>query len=199
MKKCKYCQSDIDAKAKICPNCHKKQGNFFQKHPVLTVFLVLIVIGIIAGGNDESNDTKKVSETSSSNSKNITTKVTTTRNPEEEKSEFISQCQTIGYKEIARNPDNYKGTKAKFVGKVIQVQEGMFDSVILRVNVTKGEYDIWDDTVYVDYTYSKGESKILEDDIITMYGTLKGSKSYTTVLGAKVTIPKLDAKYIELN
>ncbi len=25
-KKCKYCQSEIDKKAKICPNCKKKQG-----------------------------------------------------------------------------------------------------------------------------------------------------------------------------
>ena len=25
-KVCKYCKSEIDAKAKICPNCRKKQG-----------------------------------------------------------------------------------------------------------------------------------------------------------------------------
>ena len=29
MKKCKYCQSEIDAKAKVCPNCKKNvSGNF---------------------------------------------------------------------------------------------------------------------------------------------------------------------------
>ena len=28
MKKCKYCQSEIDRKAKICPNCRKKQEKF---------------------------------------------------------------------------------------------------------------------------------------------------------------------------
>lgn len=26
VKKCKHCQSDIPKKAKICPNCRKKQG-----------------------------------------------------------------------------------------------------------------------------------------------------------------------------
>lgn len=65
MKKCKYCQSDIDLKAKICPNCNKKQGNFFQKHPVITVFLVLIVIGMIA--SNPSEPTKTDSNNSSNN------------------------------------------------------------------------------------------------------------------------------------
>ena len=25
MKKCKYCQSEIDSKAKLCPNCQKNK------------------------------------------------------------------------------------------------------------------------------------------------------------------------------
>lgn len=41
MKKCKYCQTEIDPKAKICPNCRKKQGV-----PGCVIFL-LIFIGII--------------------------------------------------------------------------------------------------------------------------------------------------------
>ena len=58
---------------------------------------------------------------------------------------------------------------------------------------------IWDDPIYVNYTYSDGESKFLEDDIIIVYGTLEGSKTYTTVLGSTVTIPQFNAKYIKLN
>lgn len=27
MKKCKYCQTEIDRKAKVCPNFRKKQGS----------------------------------------------------------------------------------------------------------------------------------------------------------------------------
>ena len=199
MKKCKYCQSEIDQKAKVCPKCGKKQGNFFQKHPVLTVFLVLILFGMIFGGNSDDSKDSKNTNTDSSSSKNKITTTVTTRNPEEVKNEFIAQCQTIGYKDVARNPDNYKGVKAKFTGKVVQVQEGMFNTIVMRVNVTKGSYGIWEDTVYANYTYSEGESKILEDDIITMYGTIKGTKTYTTVLGSSVTIPQLDVKYIELN
>ena len=40
MKKCKYCQSEIDSKAKICPQCQKKQSN-----PIVTA--IRLFIGII--------------------------------------------------------------------------------------------------------------------------------------------------------
>lgn len=118
---------------------------------------------------------------------------------EDLKNEYMASCSDYSYKDIARNPDNYKGSKAKFTGKVIQVSEGWFNKVVLRVDVTKGEYGIWDDTVYVNYKYSDGESKILEDDIITMYGTLDGRETYTSVLGAEITIPRFQAKYIIIN
>ena len=119
------------------------------------------------------------------------------KSEEEIKNEFIASCQDFSYEDIARNPNNYKGKNAKFTGKVIQVQEGLLNSVTLRVEVTQGEYGIWDDTVYVNYKYKDdNESKILEDDIITMYGTIDGLKTYTTILGGEVTIPEMTVKYI---
>jgi hypothetical protein len=44
-KKCKHCQSEIDAKAKVCPNCKKSQGMSGCLKAVI-VFIILIV-GII--------------------------------------------------------------------------------------------------------------------------------------------------------
>lgn len=54
-KKCKYCQTDIDQKAKICPNCKKDQRIWFAKHPILTAILVLFVIGIISSAGGSSS------------------------------------------------------------------------------------------------------------------------------------------------
>lgn len=202
MKKCKHCQSEIDEKAKVCPKCQKKQGMPLWIK-VLLVIIFLSVVGSCSSEDENSSQNSNNSETKQevvTTTKDSTPKTTTTtKSPEVVRQEFISECQSIAYKDIARNPDNYNGTKAVFTGEVIQVQEGLFNSIVMRVNVTKGKYDIWDDTVYVNYTYSEGESKFLEDDIITMYGTLKGSKTYTTVLGSSVTIPQFDAKYINLN
>ena len=55
-KKCKYCQSDIDKKAKICPNCRKKQGG---KGKFILIGAVVIII-LSAALNQDSDDTKQV-------------------------------------------------------------------------------------------------------------------------------------------
>lgn len=54
MKKCKYCQSEIDSKAKICPNCRKKQGPHIMKWILLGVFALLLV-SCFAGGEEKEN------------------------------------------------------------------------------------------------------------------------------------------------
>ena len=115
----------------------------------------------------------------------------------EKAQEYKSSC-TAGYSytELARDPNTYVGKNAKFTGKVIQVSEGL-DSTVMRVDVTQGKYS-WDDTLYVTYTPKDGESRILEDDIITIYGEMQPLKTYTTVMGASVSIPAIDAKYIEI-
>jgi len=66
-KKCKYCQTDIDQKARICPNCKKDQRGFFAKHPIITGILVLFVIGIISsvGGSSNKSSTDSGSKNTS--------------------------------------------------------------------------------------------------------------------------------------
>ena len=117
---------------------------------------------------------------------------------EQEIQDYKSNCQSLNYDEIARNPENYKYKNMTFTGKVIQVQEGFFDGVTLLINVTKGEYGFYEDTIYCTYTYSEGEDKILEGDIIKIYGECQGDTSYLSVLGQKINVPKIQVKYVEL-
>ena len=116
-----------------------------------------------------------------------------------QKSQSYKDACNVGYsyKELARDPNTYVGKQAKFVGKVIQVTEGS-GITVMRINVTQNSYS-WEDTFYVTYTPKSGEPRILEDDIVTMYGELQPLKTYTTVMGASVSIPALEAKFIDVN
>lgn len=120
-----------------------------------------------------------------------------TLTPEEIKAAYIADCDTFSYREISRNPGQYKGEKAKFQGRVIQVMQEEylgFLIYVLRVNVDGG----YSNTIYVTYYASKDDPRILEDDWVTMYGELAGEKTYETVMGASVTIPQFDAEYIDV-
>lgn len=111
---------------------------------------------------------------------------------QEERDSYISECEDVPYEDVSRNPDQYDGKKIKISGEVIQVSEGWFDGVTLRI-------DCGGDTWYVTYTRSEGEGRILEGDYLTAYGACSGVESYTSVLGAQVTIPSMEMKYYELN
>lgn len=178
-----------------------------KKKSKLNIFLIILLVilitsvicfcgyfGWILGSDISSTLPNEISTANSANEqKNEEPK------PIETKEDYIKTCSTYTFKEIARNPNNYKGKRAKFTGEVIQVQEGYNNNVVLRVNVTKGEYGIWEDTIWVDYKYANSnENKILEDDIITIYGEIQGQKSYTSILGSQVTLPQISANYIDI-
>lgn len=100
---------------------------------------------------------------SNTKQKEDTTKQKSDNTPiqEETPDEYKASCQYYDYKEIARQPDAYKNSRAHFSGKVLQVTEHTFDSnkIDLRVDVTEDEYGLWDDTIYVTYKYKTGEKK----------------------------------------
>ena len=101
---------------------------------------------------------------------------------------YKAKCQTYSYDDLSRNPDKYEGNYIKVSGRVVQEQGG----TVYRI-ATKGNYD---NIVYVTFA-GDSSSRILEDDNVTVYGTYYGVYTYTTVMGAAVTIPRISAKYID--
>ena len=119
------------------------------------------------------------------------------KSPAEIKADFLSGCSEYTYEEISRNPDNYYGKMAHFRGEIIQSMESG-DSYTFRVNITKGKYG-YEDTILVSYTKKdSSESRLLEDDIVDLYGKLAGTRTYTAILGNEITVPLLNAEYVEL-
>lgn len=101
--------------------------------------------------------------------------------------------KTIEYKKVARDPDTYKGTKAKLNGKVVQVMGDRKNGFELRV-ATKDDYD---DIFYI-ITSGNHALNILENDIIDFYCTLGGDVTYKTVLGGSITLPLAFADFYDL-
>ncbi|MCX6730806.1 MAG: Ltp family lipoprotein [Candidatus Roizmanbacteria bacterium] len=66
MKKCKSCQTEIDAKATKCPHCQTDQRGWVKRHPFLTIILGLVIFFII-GSNSSKNTTPTSNTTTKTN------------------------------------------------------------------------------------------------------------------------------------
>lgn len=73
-KVCKHCQTEIPKKAKVCPNCRKKQGGILKW--IIIAILVIALISAVTGGDDDSKENasdsnpQKVGETVKDNNDN---------------------------------------------------------------------------------------------------------------------------------
>jgi len=92
-KLCKYCKTEIDKKAKICPSCQKKQSG---KGKIIAICIVtLILIGAIFGNLDDNTttDTHKAQNVATNDS---TTPTSESSNEKEKVSTNNNYIYTIG-------------------------------------------------------------------------------------------------------
>lgn len=97
----------------------------------------------------------------------------------------------ITYDQLARTPDEHKGKKVKFSGKVLQVSEGILVTIRLAIN------DNYDTVIMGQYLGSIVSSRVLEGDHITIYGTSDGIYTYEAISGASITVPLIDVEKID--
>lgn len=184
---CKVCAAEIAASAKACPHCGAKVKKTIVKKWWFWVIVVLVLFIII--GSSGSDDTSTPS-TPSTDEPVVT----------ETKEEYIASCQALPFEDLARNPDNWKGTRLTYTGQVIQVSEPSYgDTVTLRINVTQDEYGWWEDTILATVEIPQGNDRILEEDVIVFYGECDGLYTYESVIGSSVSVPKIDILYWNLS
>lgn len=160
----------------------KNQRNWFRRHWIISIFLGLIVLGMIGSlfGGDSNSTGKVVTEqskctsnwtcsdwsecstlgtqtrtcTDSNNCGKTSGKPTTYQQCILTKSQIISQSVTPNYEEIFRHSENYEGSSINIKGEVIQV---LYDSnnkpSDLRVNTGFCDYGIYFDGEYCEDTY----------------------------------------------
>lgn len=80
-KKCKHCQTEIDKKAKVCPNCRRKQGGK-AKFIILGIIVFIVIVAALNGTDDgpkkvENTDGTKQASTDKANTTTPEAEVTT--------------------------------------------------------------------------------------------------------------------------
>lgn len=218
---CKHCKMEIPFGAKVCPHCRKKQ----RANGCLISILIVLAIGLVgscfAGGNDDTiSEAPTVQENLSTEVSSTETKNTETTNEEttneettveettmeettlaETKEEFIASCQEIAYKTLARNPDDYIGTRIVLTVKIEQIiQGGLFDDSQYYRVYTNDEYDLWMGDEYFMYDFRiDDDTKILGDDVWKVYAEFAGTETVTrTLTNTNEDVPAIKVYYAEL-
>lgn len=198
MKFCQKCGTENIDEANVCSNCGnsfapqapaekpKKKKKKGRKFLIILLVLIVAFCAFIFSGDDSLNVVVDDNGNVILNGEIIPQK------------EFKKSCIEVKYEDLARNPDNYKGQNLMFKGEVIQCEQSYGTSYYARVNVTLNEYDYYEDTIYVTFELPEGADKILEEDIVKLYGICQGAETYTSIFGESITIPSLDAAYVEL-
>ncbi len=111
---------------------------------------------------------------------------------EHEEQEYKAKATTVPYGELSKDPERYVGNIVTYEGQVFQIHEEGEGGWLLA-NVTKEEFGIWSNLVYVTF---HSHLKATEKSIVTFWGEMKGSKSYETKIGGNNEVPEIDAKYV---
>ena len=129
-KVCKYCQTEIPKKAKICPNCKKKQGPKIGLTVAIAI-VVLLILGAMGGGNNSSSDSASsdsltTATTSNSDKRESETDVSEeTDTPEETVIEYIT-CSVVDLEDAIQNnamkaTETYKNQYIEVTGYVSNI------------------------------------------------------------------------------
>lgn len=110
------------------------------------------------------------------------------------KQNFISHAQTIPYAELIKDTTPFEGKKIALHGQIFQIQQQEGMGGIMLLSVTDDGYGLWTDNVWIDYDK---DIPYVEKNLVTVYGTVTGMKSYDTQIGGTASVPEVQAAYVE--
>lgn len=182
MKLCKYCRSEIDKKAKVCPYCQRKQGGGCMTivGGVCVLIFGSFLLSMCSSPSSSNNNTSNINNDTSIEDTTFETK-----------KQYKDSCKTVTYEELARDKDMMQGERLCLTGQIVQADGKRF-----RMEITKKSYG-YDDAIMFDFNTDKIDYNVLEKDIVTIWGESQGSYTYKAVLGNEITVPRIKAEYLE--
>lgn len=147
-KKCKGCQSEIDAKAKKCPQCQTDLRNWFAKHKIFSGIGIIIVIAVIASAasqSGEKTDSSSSANTDSSSSANTSAPASQEKPadsqpaaPEVTPVDITAFIAEFDANKIAAQ-DKYKDKYVQLTGFVSNISGGDFGGIYVVIDPNQGE------------------------------------------------------------
>ena len=108
--------------------------------------------------------------------------------------EYKASCRDdISLEDLDKNPKKFKGMKVKYRGEIVHIIENEGQTDIIA-SVVKDKHH-WEGTILIWYD---GTTKAVENDIILTWGELRGNYTYASVLGWKINLPLVRAKYVNV-
>lgn len=167
-----------------------------EKKPWIGILLGVIVIGLMVYNAYMDKKVREKAEADSS-------KISQTESLSDEDAaemQYKVNSESVAYTELMTNPEKHEGKIVKLTGEIVEVledtpKEGYYT---YGLNVTKGEIS-WGDSVYVTFDVPAVTEAYAKDWNLTIYGEFKGLIDYEAEVGGNITLPWVDAKYIDRN
>lgn len=111
---------------------------------------------------------------------------------------FKNSCEQIDYSVLNKKPEDFIGKNIFFTGKVLSGDQDN-ENVTLIVQTRETDSGIWADVIWANYRKPKGQKYIGWDEhMITIWGTVKGRKTYPALFGRMNEVPEIDAYFVTL-
>ena len=107
---------------------------------------------------------------------------------------YKNESETTDSRLLIKHGTRFVGDKIHYKGKVIQAGVNYSGSEWYIIGTTNKGYGYYDDNVWVSYD---GETDIIEGKIVEFWGEVKGYYSYESVAGWDISIPKIEAVYLQ--
>lgn len=172
-KLCKHCQTEIPKKAKVCPNCRKKQGGIVKW--IIGVVCIFFLLIFVFSGTDASKRT---------DDKIIDNK--------EINNEEIIYLDSTDIENAYSSPDKYKGKYMEISGKVFGEPEIEDGYVYFQMYADPENYQ--KNTIVA---CKQPNFSITEDSYLKLCGEIQGAYEYENYFGGTLQALLISAVSIE--
>ena len=175
-KKCKYCKSEIDAEAKICPVCKKRQSGHGCLTAILIAIAVIIVIFTMAmcsSSDDDNNTVVEPTQQAQTSSENNASATAVPADPTDEPEENVPTEYRSALNQAKTYSDMMHMSKQGIYDQLVSEYGGQFTPEAAQYAIDNVDADWNQNALEKARTYQETMSMspaAIRDQLISEYG-----------------------------